>query len=81
MKIKSLRNWLEEAEQGESEEFIAIALTKEHKLCSVASCSVESMIEMLTTCAEKNVHFQNALMITASYISEKAKQEEKGGKQ
>lgn len=80
-KFKPLEDWLKDAKKDDCGDFLALAINKNHKMCSVGSCSFENMLEMLLTSADKNEPFRNALMATASIISEKMKQEQEGGGQ
>lgn len=80
-KFKPLEDWLKEARQGDCGDFLAMAVSKDHKMCSVACCSFENMLEMLLTSAGKNEPFKAAIMATANIIAEKMKREEEGGQQ
>ena len=79
-KFKPLEDWLQGVRQGDHDNFIAMAVNKNHQLRSVASCKAESMLEMLLTCADKNEAFRDAIMAATSIIAKKMKEEGKAQK-
>ena len=80
-KFKPLEDWLKDAKKDDCGDFLAMAINKNHIMCSVGCCSFENMLEMLLTTADKNEPIKAAIMATANIIAEKMKREEKGGQQ
>ena len=79
-KIAELKSWLREAKLKECDEYIVIAINKNHHMVGVADGSFNNMLEMLASFAEQNRGFKEVLMTAAAYFIEKEKKSEEEAK-
>ena len=80
-KFKKLEDWLKDARKNDCDHFIGMAINKDHKLCGVANCSGEELVEMLMTSCHQNEPIKAAIIVTANILLKEEEAKEKGGKQ
>lgn len=80
-KFKLLEYWLKYAKKDDCDRFIGMAINKDHKLCGVANCGVEELIEMLLTACHQNEPIKAAILMTGTCLLKEEETKEKGGQQ
>lgn len=76
MKNAEIKHWLRKANQQGCEDYIVIAIDKNHNMIASAEASIENMMEMLGSFAMQNPGFKEALMATAAYLIQKESKKE-----
>lgn len=71
MKNAEIKNWLRKANLQGCEDYIVIAIDKNHNMIASAEASFENMMEMLGSFAVQNPDFKEVLMTTAAYLMQK----------
>lgn len=80
-KFKPLEDWLKDARKDDCDRFIGLAINKNHKLCGVANCGAEELIEMLLTACHQNEPIKAAILMTGTCLLKEEETKEKGGGQ
>ena len=76
MKNAEIKQWLRKANQQGCEDYIVIAIDKNHNMLASVEASIENMMEMLGSFATQNPAFKEVLMATATYLMQKDSQKE-----
>lgn len=80
-KIAEIKSWLREAKLNGCNEYIVIAINKNHNMVGAADATFENMLEMLGSFAEQNPAFKDVLLAAAAYFIQKDNKGEEGGKE
>jgi hypothetical protein len=80
MKNAEIKHWLRKANQQGCEDYIVIAIDKNHNMIASAEASFENMLEMLGSFAEQNPGFKEVLLTAAGYFITKENAKKEGDK-
>lgn len=80
-KIAEIKGWLREAKLNDCDEYIVIAINKNHNMVGAADATFENMLEMIGSFAEQNPGFKEVLLTAAGYFITKENAKKEGGKQ
>ena len=80
-KIAEIKGWLREAKLNDCDEYIVIAINKNHNMVASADATFENMLEMLGSFAEQNPGFKEVLLTAAGYFITKENAKKEGGQQ
>ena len=81
MKNAEIKHWLRKANQQGCENYIVIAIDKNHNMVGAADATFENMLEMIGSFAEQNPGFKEVLLTAAGYFITKENAKKEGGKQ